>query len=119
MSLKKFFALLFIISLAVFLYFQFVSPIINENHPTSTSKSTMQKPGIPSISIETELSADNDFMLLASLITSMLSFLGFLLSSYHSMKGERREEEIFDLKKERERLELDKIRAEIEALRRK
>ena len=116
MSFKKFFALLFIVSFVVFIYFQFISPIIEENQPTPTPKSTMQKPGMPSISIETELSADNDFMLVASLITSILSFLGFLLSSYHSIRGNSREEEIFNLRREKERLELDKIRAEIHAL---
>jgi len=109
--------MLFTVSFAVFLYFQFISPIMEDSQPTHTPKSTMQKPGMPSISIETQLSADNDFMLLASLITSMLSFLGFLLSSYNSIRGNRREEEIFDLRKEKERLELEKIRAEIQALR--
>jgi hypothetical protein len=48
----------------------------------------------------------------------MLSFIGFILSSYYSVKGHSRDEELFDLQKEKEKLEMEKIRAEIQALRR-
>lgn len=118
MIFKKFFALLFIASMAIFLYFQFFSTPTVENHTNKNIKTEMhQKPYMPSVSIETSFSGDDDFIMLSSLITSILSFLGFILSTYHSMKNHRRGEEIFDLRKERERLELEKIQAEIQALR--
>jgi ATP-dependent Zn protease len=119
MIFKKFFALLFIISMAIFLYFQFFAPPTMEKieHNKTTKTEMYQKSHLPSVSIENNFSNDDDFILLSSLITSILSFLGFVLSSYHAMRGNRRDEEIFNLQKERERLQLEKIQAEIQALR--
>ncbi|MCH9739621.1 MAG: hypothetical protein K0U38_02085 [Epsilonproteobacteria bacterium] len=119
MSFRKFFALLFVVSLAVFLFFQFYPKLTDSAIiPPSDKKTQMhQKPGMPSISIETEFSSNDSFILIASLITSILSFSGFLISSYFSYKGHRRDEELFGLQSERERLEMDKLQAEINALR--
>jgi len=125
MSMKKFFALLFIISLSVFLFLKFysitaedkeiIAPIDNK---IDKKMQMTQKTYMPSVSIETNLESSNSdsFILLTSLITSILSFLGFIISSYYSLKGHRRDEEIFNLQRERERLEMDKIQAEIRAL---
>ncbi len=120
MSIKKFFALLFIVSLSVFIFFKFYPTTVeNSPKPHYIDKKTQmtQKPSMPSVSIETNLESSNDnFILLTSLITSMLSFLGFIISTFYSMKGHRRDEEIFNLQRERERLEMEKIQAEIRAL---
>lgn len=121
MSFKKFFALLFTISFAVFFYFQFIYiPVPPEriDVPISKNSQSYQKSmHSTTISIEQELSMDDNFILMSSLITSILSFFGFVISTYQSMRGHSRDEELFSLQKERERLELDKIRAEIQALR--
>ncbi len=121
MSIKKFFALLFIVSLSVFIFFKlYPTKIENEQniHKIDKKIQISQKSYMPSISIETNLESNNsdNFILLASLITSMLSFFGFIISSYYSMKGHRRDEEIFNLQRERERLEMEKIQEEIKAL---
>jgi TRAP-type C4-dicarboxylate transport system permease small subunit len=121
MSYKNFFALLFAISFSLFCYFQFIhtpSQIKETEAPISKKGQSYQKSSYSAnISIEPELDLDNNFILISSLITSILSFLGFILSIYHSIKGDRRDEELFSIQKERENLELEKIRAEIEALR--
>ena len=128
MSLKKFFIILFTISIATALFIQFYPKIeilvYGEQPPITTEPSTKhsrvhQKTTGHSVNIEPQFSTNDDFILIASLITSMLSFLGFILSSYYSLKGHTRDEELFDLKKEKESLEMEKIRAEIQALRQK
>ncbi|NEW60781.1 hypothetical protein GSY74_05745 [Sulfurovum sp. bin170] len=120
MSFKNFFALLFIISFAVFLYFQFLHTPEQVDAPISKKGQSYQKSShSTSISIEPEFTIDDNFLLMSSLITSIFSFFGFILSTYHSMRGHRRDEELFSLKREKERLELDKIQAEIQALREK
>jgi len=120
MSIKKFFALIFIVSLSVFLYTKFQS-ITTEEKIVKRDKTTQtytQKPHMPSISIENSFSSDENFVLLSSLIASILSFLGFIISSYYSMKGHRRDEELFSLQREKEKLEMEKLQEEIRALQR-
>lgn len=120
MSYKNFFAILFAISFAVFLYFQFLYTPTPTEEPVAPSKKgqSYQKSSYSTnISIEPELSSDDNFILMSSLVASILSFFGFILSTYHSMRGHSRDEELFSLQKEKESLELDKIRAEIQALR--
>ncbi|MCK4442397.1 MAG: hypothetical protein KAU90_10350 [Sulfurovaceae bacterium] len=78
----------------------------------------IQKPYMPSISVENNFSNDDNFIMLTSLISSILSFFGFILSSYHSMKGHKRDEELFSLQREKERLEMEKLQEEIRALQR-
>ena len=129
MSFKKFFILLFSISIATAMFIKLYPTLeaIIHGEPTVTSTTKPldkhsemhQKPIGNSINIEPQFSTDDDFIFIASLITSMLSFIGFILSSYYSIRGHSREEELFDLKKEKERLEMEKIRAEIEALHQK
>jgi len=119
MSYRKFFATLFIVSLFVFLFFQFYPKTMQSPMNSDGGKKTQmhQKSMMPSISIEPELTGNDNFILVASLISSILSFFGFLISGFYSHRGHRREEELFDLKREKERLEMEKIRAEINALR--
>lgn len=117
MSVRTFFALLFTVSLAVFLYFQLYPKFIMPSpEPTNKQAQSHQKTTQPSVSIETELSSDNAFIMIASLITSILSFFGFLISTYLSLQGHKREEKLFDLKAQREQLEMEKIQQEINAL---
>ena len=118
MSLRTFFALLFAISLAVFLYFQFYPKLIDstEAQPIDKKTQTYQKPKLPSVSIEAEIDNNDRFILIASLVTSILSFFGFLISTYFSFRGHRREEELFSLKSRREQLEMERIQQEINAL---
>jgi len=126
MSLKKFFIILFTISITTALFIQFYPKIetliygvqsSSTTEPTSKHSPIHQKTIGHSINIEPQFSTNDDFILIASLITSMLSFLGFILSSYYSLKSHSREEKLFNLKKEKENLEMEKIRAEIQALR--
>jgi cell division protein FtsL len=125
MSIKKFFALIFIISLAVFLYTkfytQFQSITIEGKKIVKHEKMghmNKEKPHMPSISVENNFSNNENFILLTSLITSILSFFGFIISSYHSMKGHKRDEELFSLQREKEKLEMEKLQEEIRALQR-
>jgi len=124
MSIKKFFALIFIVSLSVFLYIKFYPEFqstTTEEKIVKRDKTTQtytQKPHMPSISIENSFSSDENFMLLSSLIASILSFFGFIISSYHSMKGHKRDEELFSLQREKEKLEMAKLQEEIRALQR-
>jgi hypothetical protein len=120
MSLKKFFIILFAISItvAISVYF-YPQTDTTPPHKNPSKHSQIQQKGTNhSLSFEHQLSTSDDFILVASLITSMLSFIGFILSSYYSVKGHSRDEELFDLQKEKEKLEMEKIRAEIQALRR-
>ena len=117
MTFKRFFALLFILSLSVFLFFQFYhqpEPITQVDKKTQVH----QKSHTPSssFSIETDFLGESDFVVLVSLLTSIFSFFGFTISTYFSFKGHRRDEELFDLQREKERLEMEKIQAEIQAL---
>ena len=120
MSFKNFFALLFSISFAVFLYFQFIhipEPTNEVVAPISKKGQSYEKSSYSAnISIEPSFGIDDNFMLMSSLVTAILSFFGFILSTYYSMRGHRRDEELFSLQRERENLELEKIRAEIRAL---
>ena len=124
MSIKKFFALIFIVSLAVFLYTKFYTEFqstTKEEKITKQDKTIQihtQKPHIPSISVENNFSNNENFIILTSLITSILSFFGFIISSYYSMKGHKRDEELFSLQREKERLEMEKLQEEIRALQR-
>jgi len=124
MSIKNFFALIFIVSLSVFLYTKFYpefQSITKEDKIVKRDKTTQvytQKPNIPSILIENSFASDNNFVLISSLIASILSFFGFIISSYYAMKGHRRDEELFNLRKEKERLEMEKLQEEIRALQR-
>ncbi len=119
LSYRRFFATLFIVSLFVFLFFQFYPETVQSPQDNTLDKKTHieQKSSLPSVSIEPEITGNDDFILVASLISSILSFFGFLISSFYSHRGHRREEELFNIKRERERLEMEKIRAEINALR--
>ena len=119
MSYRKFFASLFIVSLFIFLFFQFYPKTIQSPMDGESGKKTQmnQKPMLPSISIEPEITGSDNFILVASLVSTVLSFFGFFISSYFTLRGHRRDEELFDLKREKEQLEMDKIRAEINALR--
>jgi cell division protein FtsL len=120
MSLKKFFIILFAISItvAISVYFYPQTDTTTPHKNPSKHSQIQQKGTNHSLSFEHQLSTSDDFILVASLITSMLSFIGFILSSYYSVKGHSRDEELFDLQKEKEKLEMEKIRAEIQALRR-
>ena len=120
MNLKKFFIILFTISIAIALFTQFYpkTDIYTNSQKPSKHSQIHQKGNSLSLSLENQLSVNNDFIFIASLITSMLSFIGFILSSYYSVKSHSREEELFDLQKEKENLEMEKIRAEIQALKR-
>jgi uncharacterized protein YjcR len=118
MSLKRFFALLFIISFAVFVYFQFIYIPEKVDMPISKKGQVYQKSShSPSFSLESELGIDEDFLMMSSLITSIFSFFGFIVSTLQSIRANRREEELFGLRREREQLELDRLQAEVEALR--
>jgi uncharacterized protein YjcR len=116
MSLKRFFALLFIISFAVFVYFQFIYIPEKVDMPISKKGQVYQKSS-HSFSLESELGIDEDFLMMSSLITSIFSFFGFIVSTLQSIRANRREEELFGLRREREQLELDRLQAEVEALR--
>jgi len=120
MSVKKFFILLFIVSLSIFLHIKCKS-IIREESLTKQEKTTQtytQKSHIPSISIENNFSNEENFIMLTSLITSILSFFGFIISTYYSMRGHKRDEELFNLQKEKQRIEMEKLQEEIKALQR-
>jgi len=121
MSIRNFFALLFIVSLSIFVYLK-IQPIINQTKENKSitkyekSSHIEKKSYIPSIAIENSFSSDENFVLLTSFITSILSFLGFLISGYYSMINHRRKEELFNLQKEKQRLEMEKLQQEILAL---
>lgn len=113
----KFFGFLFIASLALFLFFWLNTPEVS-TQPTikqAPYTKTYQKP-MPSVTVEPDLISDlfNDsqFIMIASLITSIFSFLGFLIS----LKSSYKENQLIDLQKEREGLEMEKLRIEIDIL---
>jgi len=77
MSIKNFFALIFIVSLSVFLYTKFYPEFqstTTEDKIVKQDKTTQiytQKPRVPSISIENSFSNDENFILLISLFLSV------------------------------------------------
>ncbi len=124
MSIRNFFALIFIISLSIFIYFRFYPEFIENIKGSVVSQQQIdkksqisQKITKPNISLEANFEdTNNRFIILTSLISSFLSFIGFLISSYYSIIGHKKEEELLKLKKDREALEMEKIQAEIRAL---
>lgn len=114
--MSKFFGLLFVLSLSVFLFF-WLSPA-NVETPLSSTKQisngyAQQKMTMPSVSIENDISSDNSLVILMALGSSIFSFFGFLLS----FRSNHKENQLLDLKKEREQLEMQKLQAEIDLLR--
>jgi len=116
---SKFFAFLFIVSLALFLFFWLRTPEVN-TQPTvkqAPYTRTYQKP-MPSVTVEpdmfTNIFNDSRFIMMASLVTSIFSFLGFLIS----LRSNYKENQLIELKKEREGLEMEKLKAEIDLLKR-
>ena len=73
MSIKKFFALLFIVSLAVFLCMKFKSITVEEKtvQQNKTTQTYTQKSHMPSISVENNFSSDDNFILLSSLMMAI------------------------------------------------
>jgi len=129
MSIRSFFGVIFILSILTFVVFkyypEFLSKIGVIEEPTNRIESIQkekdnishEKRYTPALNIEASIDANNDFIILTSLITSILSFIGFIISTLYSMKTNKREEELYRLRKERERLELEKIQQELRALR--
>jgi hypothetical protein len=128
MSFRGFFGIIFVVSLLTFFVFKFYPDFLNkmgvfnetnitDNLKKSAKDETMhQKRYAPALSVEASLEANNDFIVLTSLITSILSFLGFIISTIFSIKANRREEELLRLRRERERAELEKIQQELRVL---
>ncbi len=124
MSVRNFFALIFIVSLSVFISFKFYPEFVDKIKSTIASQQQIdkksqisQKTRGANISVDANFETDNNrFIILTSMISSILSFIGFLISNYYSIKWHKREEELLRLKKEREALEMEKIQAEIRAL---
>ena len=127
MSIRNFFGIVFIISILVFGVFKYYPEFLNrvwhtQEQTTLTQHSKnegviYQKRYSPALNIEASIDANNDFIILTSLITSILSFIGFIVSTLYSMRENKRAEELYNLRKERERLELEKIQEELRALR--
>lgn len=106
---SKFFALLFVISLSIFLFVWL--------NTTQSSKKDLEptRYNKTSISIDTDIGnifEDSKFIMLASLSTSLFSFLGFLLS----LRSSRKEDALLDLQLQRENLEVEKLQTEINNL---
>ncbi len=124
MSVRNFFALIFIVSLSVFISFKFYPEFVERIKSTIAPQQQIdkksqisQKTRGANISVDANFETDNNrFIILTSMISSILSFIGFLISNYYSIKWHKREEELLRLKKEREALEMEKIQAEIRAL---
>ncbi|MBU1667703.1 hypothetical protein KKC13_04735 [bacterium] len=114
---SKFFAFLFIASLALFLFFWLNTADVNTQSTVKHApySQSYQKP-MPSVTVEPDLFTnifnDSQFLMIASLITSVFSFLGFLIS----LKSSYKENQLIDLQKEREGLEMEKLKAEIDLL---
>ena len=128
MSFRSFFGIIFIISILTFAVFKFYPDFLtkigvsSEANITEVKKSSRDEPIYqkrysPALSLEASLEANNDFIILTSLITSILSFIGFIISTILSIKANRREEELLRLRRERERAELEKIQHELKVLR--
>ncbi len=125
MNIRNFFALIFIISLSISISFKFYPEFIKsiKNNIVSSQQQIDKKNHIskkitrPNISLEANFENNNNkFIVLTSLISSLLSFIGFLISSYYSIVWHKKKEELLKLRKEKEALEMEKILAEIRAL---
>ncbi len=125
MNIRNFFALIFIISLSISISFKFYPEFIKsiKNNIVSSQQQIDKKNNIsqkitrPNISLEANFENNNNkFIVLTSLISSLLSFIGFLISSYYSIVWHKKKEELLKLRKEKEALEMEKILAEIRAL---
>jgi len=127
MSVRDSFGIIFIISILTFGIFKLYPEILSSLGVIEETNITAQKSKkesivyekrySPSISLETSINSNSDFIVLTSLISSILSFIGFVISSIFTIKRGKREEELYNLRKERERLELEKIQEELRALR--
>lgn len=105
--MSKLFALLFTISLSVALFYWVSPKEQNSNH------SIQQKAGLPSMSVDIEALSNNDNIIMYSAMgSSLFSLLGF----FFSLRSNRKESRLMDLKLEREGLELEKLRTELEQL---
>lgn len=113
---SKFFAFLFIVSLSIFLFFWFNPAEAESKISKSTPQTQSYQKTTPTINVEANLVSDifddSQFMMMASLVTSLFSFLGFLFS----LKSTYKEDKLLDLKREREQLEMEKLKAEIDLL---
>ena len=110
--LSKFFAVLFVVSISLFFFIW-----LNFSEPTKKHRdSTTYQKTNASLSIDSsdlmDIFEDSKFIMMASLSTSLFSFLGFLLS----LRSSRKEDALLDLQMERENLEVERLRAEIHNL---
>ena len=107
--ISKFFAFLFVVSISLFLFLW-----LNATEPKKKNFETSRY-NKTTISIDTDLESifeDSKFIMLASLSTSLFSFFGFLLS----LRASRKENALLDLQMEKENLEVEKLRTEINNL---
>ena len=107
--ISKFFAFLFVVSISIFLFIWLnaTEPKKKNFEPSRYNKTT--------ISIDTDLEnifEDSKFVMLASLSTSLFSFFGFLLS----LRSSRKKDALLDLQMEKESLEVERLRGEIQNL---
>jgi len=106
---SKFFAFLFVISISIFLFIWLTA---TEPKKKSFEASRYNK---TTISIDTDLDnifEDSNFIMVASLSTSLFSFFGFLLS----LRSSRKEDALLDLQMEKEGLEVERLKTEIHNL---
>jgi len=107
--ISKFFALLFVVSISIFLFVW-----LNASEPKKKSFDTSRY-NKTTISIDSDLEnifEDSKFIMMTSFSTSMFSFLGFLLS----LRSNRKENALLDLQMERENLEVERLKTEINNL---
>ena len=113
--MSKLFALLFTISISVALFY-WVLPKKSTIQPTIQEKSdpyVQQKTGISSVEIDVEAIRNNDTLIMYSAMgSSFFSLFGFILS----LRSNRKENRLMDLKLKRENLELEKLQTEIKQL---
>ena len=113
--MSKLFALLFTISLSVALFYWVSPKEQNSNHSIQhkSNPPIQQKAGLPSMSVDIEALSNNDNIIMYSAMgSSLFSLLGF----FFSLRSNRKESRLMDLKLEREGLELEKLRTELEQL---
>lgn len=106
---SKFFAFLFFISFSIFLFLWLNAAEPNKKQLDSS------KYNKTTISIDTDIVdifEDSKFIMMASLSTSLFSFFGFLLS----LRSSRKEHALLDVQMERENLEVERLKAEINNL---
>jgi len=110
--LSKFFAFLFVVSISLFLFLWLTTSEPNKKHRDTIH---YQKPNA-SLTIEPsnllDIFEDSEFIMITSLSTSLFSFLGFLLS----LRSSRKEQALLEIQMERENLEVEKLKAEIDNL---